>query len=340
MDKLISIIVPCYNAVAFIDRCIQSLVNQTIGIDNLELILVNDASTDDTLQYLMNWEEKYPNSILVVNCEENGKQGTARNIGISYASCEYIGFVDSDDWVELDMYEKLYDKAKELNCDMVGCMADRINNPSEIKKDAVPGEDRFFYSLEDNNRRLEYLKKGIGEHIMCKIYRKSIITENSIYFPEHIFYEDNYWSALIDLYVHSAYMINEVLYHWYVNVNSTSMRRNDTTHLDRLYIEKLKVKEFKERGLYEKFQAIIDRNFLFTYYINSMHLFFLRYDFFPIELFRGMQLTVMEYVPDYYKVEGIPAYVQCLLDLINLDITQEDLNDIQKAYIKTMTEPS
>jgi glycosyltransferase involved in cell wall biosynthesis len=104
-----------------IDRCIESLVKQTIGINNMEIIFVNDASTDGTLKRLYEWEQKFPETIMIISCEENGKQGKARNIGLSYAISEYIGFADNVDILELTMFEKLYDKAIRYQIDMVIC---------------------------------------------------------------------------------------------------------------------------------------------------------------------------------------------------------------------------
>ena len=85
---IISVIVPCYNVEKYVGRCIDSIINQSIGIDNIELILVNDASTDATLDVLSGYEQMYPESIMVINCEQNGKQGTARNIGMMYSTGE------------------------------------------------------------------------------------------------------------------------------------------------------------------------------------------------------------------------------------------------------------
>lgn len=134
--KKISIIVPCYNAENCIDRCIQSLLEQTIGIENLELIFVNDASTDGTMTRLQQWEARYADSILVIDCEKNGKQGMARNIGLSYASAPYIGFMDNDDMAEPDMFEKLYEKATLYDCDLVACYAKK-HTLQELKNNAV-----------------------------------------------------------------------------------------------------------------------------------------------------------------------------------------------------------
>ena len=83
LDIKISVIVPCYNASNYITACVKSIVEQTIGLSHLEIILINDASTDETYNMLLNIEQQYPDNILVVNCDVNGKQGRARNIGLS-----------------------------------------------------------------------------------------------------------------------------------------------------------------------------------------------------------------------------------------------------------------
>lgn len=103
----ISVIVPCYNCAEYVSNCINSILNQTIGFENIELLLIDDASTDNTSDILKKYEERYPDNIGVILCEKNGRQGTARNIGLQYASGEYVSFVDSDDWIRSDMYERL-----------------------------------------------------------------------------------------------------------------------------------------------------------------------------------------------------------------------------------------
>ena len=114
MEEKISIIIPCYNAEQYIDRCLASVVNQSIGLDKLEIICVNDASTDGTWEKLCFWERQYQNEILLVDCEENGKLGKARNIGLAHASGKYVAFLDADDWMELDSYERLYHLGQEF----------------------------------------------------------------------------------------------------------------------------------------------------------------------------------------------------------------------------------
>lgn len=119
--KEISVVIPCYNVEKYIDECVESLVNQTFGIERMELIFVNDASTDSTLEKLAAWEQKYPDSIIVVTLVENSKQGTARNIGMEYASGTYLGFVDSDDYVELDMFQRMHELHEKEDVDCIIC---------------------------------------------------------------------------------------------------------------------------------------------------------------------------------------------------------------------------
>ena len=98
-----------------------SLANQTIGIEKLQLIFVDDASDDggETWNCLLEFESHYPEQVTVVHLDENIRQGGARNVGLEYAQADYIGYVDGDDWLESAMYERLYQCMKEYNCDIV-----------------------------------------------------------------------------------------------------------------------------------------------------------------------------------------------------------------------------
>lgn len=114
----VSVIVPFYNVERYIEKCLNSLVNQTL--EEIEIILVNDGSKDDSYKIVNEFQEKYADKI---KCYEkpNGGLGDARNFGINYATGEYIAFLDSDDYVEPTMYEEMYEKAKQENADMVEC---------------------------------------------------------------------------------------------------------------------------------------------------------------------------------------------------------------------------
>lgn len=115
--KKVSVVVPAYNSHDTLARCLGSLVNQTL--QDIEIIVVNDCSTDDTWEIMRRCENQFPDKVIIIDSKENRGAGGARNIGFDMASGEYIGLVDSDDYVASNMYELLYNKAKECDYDMV-----------------------------------------------------------------------------------------------------------------------------------------------------------------------------------------------------------------------------
>ena len=117
----LSVIVPVYNMAAEgkLQYCMDSLVNQTI--DDYEIIAVDDASTDNSLEILKDYERKHPEKVRVITYPVNRRQGGAKNEGLKAAKGDWIGFIDSDDWVTPDYYEKLLARAAQTGADMVGC---------------------------------------------------------------------------------------------------------------------------------------------------------------------------------------------------------------------------
>ena len=129
----VSVIVPVYNSERYLRDCLESLLNQTLT--ELEIILVDDASTDKSFEIIVEYKSKYP-KIKIFKSEQNKGQGASRNIGMSLATEEYIGFLDSDDYVAPIMYENLYNSAKENNGIKIFNMAGIIEKLKEncIKK--------------------------------------------------------------------------------------------------------------------------------------------------------------------------------------------------------------
>ena len=124
MSKKLSIIVPVYNMATEgkLNYCLDSLVGQTIrGLYDYEILCVDDASTDDSLEILLDYQKRYPELVCVIPNPVNLRQGGAKNAGLRVAQGEWIGFIDSDDWVSPDYYEKLLKKAEATGADLVGC---------------------------------------------------------------------------------------------------------------------------------------------------------------------------------------------------------------------------
>lgn len=324
--KQISVIIPCYNVEEYIDRCLDTLVNQTIGLDALEIILVNDASTDHTLEKLKEWEQRYQDHIKVITYTENIRQGGARNKGMKCASGEYIGFVDSDDWIELDMYETLYREAVRGDFDMVQgkYIQSKEKTDEDHKTDQYHCIEYRFESVKDLSYRFSVNDYGcIGEigGVWSAIYKRSIIVENEVWFPEKIVYEDNYWSSVLHLYLKNLCVVDKIIYHYFVNAASTVRSMNTAHHMDRLEIEIGILEEYKQRGVFDLFYDDLCREFIQRFYLNSINLFFVRYQTLP-DIFGWMEDVTLENFPDYENI---------------IDITsQEDYSEFERLFLEML----
>ena len=341
--KKISIIIPCYNVEPYIDRCVESLVNQTIGVENLELILVDDASTDKTVEHLKKWEERYSDSVLLVCCAENHKQGAARNAGLCYASAEYIGYVDSDDWVEPTMYEKMYAKVERHHPDVVSVLYTRDYQDGRVAMTADSKKNGEQYvEIRTPEERSQFLQEGLVGGVWSSIYRRELLqSEEGLFFPEDLRYEDNYWSAILKMVVSSYYIINEALYHYMINESSTIMEQNATHHLDRLVIELMKIEEYKRRGIFEQYHDRIEFNFLRMYFINSIRILFVRFDRIPYDMIYTMQQQVLELFPDYERnpyLETLPQLQLELLKIVKVPLDKTKIDILANAYRKVLRE--
>lgn len=342
-QKKISIIVPCYNVEYYIDRCVESLVNQTIGVENLELIFVDDASTDGTTERLKKWEERYPDSVLLVCCAENHKQGAARNIGLCYASAEYIGYVDSDDWVDQTMYEKMYAKVEQYHPDVVSVLYTRDSQDGKVEFTADPKKNGEKYvEIHTQQDREQFMQEGLTSGVWSGIYRREMLqSDEGLVFPEDLRYEDNYWSSVLMMVISSYYIINEPLYHYMINENSTIMEQNAMHHLDRLVIELMKIEEYKRRGVFELYHDRIEFSFLRMYFINTIRILFVRFDRIPYDMIYTMQQQVLELFPDYERnpyLDQLPQLQSELLKMVKVPLDEAKIDILANAYRKVLRE--
>ena len=142
MIMKLSIIVPVYNMASDkkLEYCMDSLVNQSM--EDYEIIAVDDCSTDDSLAVLQDYEQRFPDKVRVIHSEVNRHQGGAKNIGMRLAQGDWIGFIDSDDWIASDMYSKLIARAEETGADLVGCDYCLTNEHSMKIGQIVPNNKR------------------------------------------------------------------------------------------------------------------------------------------------------------------------------------------------------
>lgn len=190
--KKVSVIIPCYNAVKWLPKCFMSLVGQSIGIDNLELIFVNDASTDDgqTWNMLNEIEKAYPESIIIIDLPHNRRQGGARNEGLKYASGEYIAFVDADDWVEAELFEKTYSRAKEKDADIVQFNYNYYFENVGIIPNKNEMTDEYFEIKSSDDRKKMLVMEKFTYGCWNKLYKRSTVIDANTAFAENVIYEE------------------------------------------------------------------------------------------------------------------------------------------------------
>lgn len=211
----ISVIIPAYNSEEYIVKCLDSLIKQTLK--DIEIIVVNDGSTDNTysiISTLANCDFR----IKIIN-QENQKQGTARNRGIEISKGEYIAFVDSDDYVENDYLEKLYDTAQKYDADIVTTnllkhkkFYNKYNVFYKKFKEAVILKDRINI-CKDKSKNFFY--------VINKLYKKSFIDENNFSFPENCYYEDVIFSMKTIYYSTKIVSCPNTIYHYVEHKQST-----------------------------------------------------------------------------------------------------------------------
>ena len=181
----VSVIVPVYNTEKYLKRCLDSLVNQTLK--DIEIIIINDKSPDNSKKIIKNYETKYDN-IKVINNKTNKGIGYNRNLGVKEAKGKYISFIDSDDYIDVNMYEIMYNKAVKDKNDLVICnyhkMLEKDNgNIIEIESD-YEFEKIDDTTLKDNPN----LIWDINMAPWNKLYSKDLI--KGVSFPEDLKYED------------------------------------------------------------------------------------------------------------------------------------------------------
>ena len=333
----ISVIVPCYNVEKYIDRCFDSLEKQTIGIEQMELIFVDDASTDCTWSKLQKIEQRYPDNVIAVHCDENGRQGRARNIGMSYATSNYIAFVDSDDWVEPDMFEIMLGEMIKNNRDIVYCRFYR-DNGREVKEHKLDGTEVHLF-IDNEEKRKEFIRSNcLGYGVWDKIYRRDFLEENHIYFPEQTAYEDIFFSGLYYLYAERITIINYELYHYFVNEESTVLKKNAEYHDDILKVTQARVEEYKRRGVWEEYHDEIELDVLMAGYLAALKVMFLRYDKVPYKMFCRIRDYMNYEFPDVERNPYIEKYVpekyRILIGLLKVQVSEEGLEEIAESFAK------
>lgn len=255
----LSIIIAIYNSEKFIEVCARSLFEQTL--DSIEYIFVNDDTPDKSIQILKSVLDNYPlrtPHVNIINLAQNKGVSNARRIGLENATGEYIIHCDSDDWVDKDMYEKLYFKAKETDADIVGC--NFRHDFSDIQYDF---HQQYANNMEENIRRL--INGKIFPSLCTSIVKRSLITDNNISFPNGLnMGEDLFFNFQLYLYAKKIVGMDWAPYHYRHSEDSSCVQRTRKSIDSDIAIAGMIEQIMKEKNLYEKYAKDIEYRKFFS----------------------------------------------------------------------------
>lgn len=237
----VSIIVPVYNVEKYLRKCLDSLINQTLK--NIEIICINDGSTDKSLEILEEYKNR-DSRIILLN-QENSGQSIARNNGIKKATGEYIGFVDPDDWVDLDYYEKLYNTANTNDADIAVGGIIRVTG---IKKKKFLNFEKE--TITDNtNLKFELCDVPEKSYVCNKIYKTQKLKEINLKFEEGRIFEDCIFTPQALLFLGKMVTVPNIYYYYLRRGNSTVKQRSEKANADNVYAHKKANDFIKEHNI-------------------------------------------------------------------------------------------
>ena len=238
----VSIIVPVYNVENYIEKCLETLANQTL--QEIEIILVNDGSTDGTKQKIEKFILAYPEKIKYLE-KANGGLSDARNYGIPSAKGKYIGFVDSDDYVELNMFEEMYKKAEEENSDMVEC--DFIWE--------YPNKKRIDTGKIYKNKKEAFIYARVVA--WNKLIKRETLEKVNIKFPKGLRYEDTEFFYKLLPNLNKISFVKKPMVHYIQRSNSIANTQNERVK-EIFEIWENIFKFYKEHNLFEEYKNEIE----------------------------------------------------------------------------------
>ncbi|MCR5747740.1 MAG: glycosyltransferase [Lachnospiraceae bacterium] len=348
-QRKISVIIPCYNVSKYVDQCLQTLEKQTIGMDSLEIILINDASTDATLGKLLLWEMKYPENIMVIPLEQNVMQGAGRNIARQYCSGEYIAYLDADDWILPETLEKTYEAAKKYDADIVNYLSKKtFKGPDETDTDTESGiEDRFVEISDPDQRRGLFMDESCPLIRGCwdKLFKKSFVEENDLLFKEGVFDEESLFTIPAYMKMTRIYFLNEYLHRYFQNPMGSAhnlvadmKRRDDNAKTWMSVYDKL-----SEMGVLEENHELCEWFFVINYFIRSFVYAAQRHIAYDAQTVCAMQDTVRRLFPDYKQNKSLlrGGFYTEAMKFIDISVSEENIdsyNMVWRQIVETLGE--
>lgn len=241
----VSVIVPIYNVEKYLEKCINSLLSQTL--EDIQIILVNDGSKDNSGNIAKEYEKNNKDRVIYVE-KENGGLSDARNYGLKYATGDFIAFLDSDDYIEKNAYEEMYNKAIEENADYVEC--DFIwEFPNKIRVDKQ-------YPYKNKKEMLSFVRVVAWN----KLIKRQLIIDNNLEFPKGLRYEDVEFTYKLIPFINKFAYVDNSFIHYVQREGSIANVQNERTAEIFTVLDNV-IEFYKKNNIYEKYRDELEYNY-------------------------------------------------------------------------------
>ena len=241
----VSVIVPIYNVEKYLEKCINSLLSQTL--EDIQIILVNDGSKDNSGNIAKEYEKNNKDRVIYVE-KENGGLSDARNYGLKYATGDFIAFLDSDDYIEKNAYEEMYNKAIEEDADYVEC--DFIwEFPNKIRVDKQ-------YPYKNKKEMLSFVRVVAWYNLI----KRQLITDNNLEFPKGLRYEDVEFTYKLIPFINKFAYIDKPFVHYVQREGSIANVQNERTAEIFTVLDNV-IEFYKKNNIYEEYRDELEYNY-------------------------------------------------------------------------------
>ena len=241
----VSVIVPIYNVEKYLEKCINSLLSQTL--EDIQIILVNDGSKDNSGNIAKEYEKNNKDRVIYVE-KENGGLSDARNYGLKYATGDFIAFLDSDDYIEKNAYEEMYNKAIEENADYVECdFIWEFHNKIRVDKQ---------YPYKNKKEMLSFVRVVAWN----KLIKRQLITDNNLEFPKGLRYEDVEFTYKLIPFINKFTYVDKPFIHYVQREGSIANVQNERTAEIFTVLDNV-IEFYKKNNIYEKYRDELEYNY-------------------------------------------------------------------------------
>lgn len=246
-EKTVSLIIPVYNVRDYLRKCLDSVAAQTYP--HLEVVIVNDGSTDDSLDIIREYTAKYPN----FRCYtiENRGQGGARNYGMEQAAGDYVAFLDSDDYIAENCIERLMAAAEETDCDMVVCNCYDVREDGSVLQ---VYQNRYRNAITNVAQEPEILFNRVSP--WGKLYKRELL--NGLSFASRVWYEDMRMAPKVLLRAGKVAFIEDFLFFYVQREGSTMNNKNMKRNLEVIAAFEDLLSYFREQGAYDTYRDALE----------------------------------------------------------------------------------